>query len=587
MKKTKNYYYVVIALKFIFLTNISFGQEFDKWAWNQELKAHTYKQKIKNVYNGNAYYTWIAKKINPILLTKSTEGKLMVESDNSWLWTNNNKSQAFRLELKIAFDNPDKRIKPHTKRDIKLKLETGKWLNDQEYKTKIYKEKIKNVYKGIRFVEIGDTEEKIKKGEMDIFEVIIIISQYEWILKEINPSLLPKSTNGKWKIYSDKLWVKTNENKTKAWSITLKIELKRLAQNFDDPNLVDKPILYVYSKEQINMDVKAIVPKGMITQWWPAGENNLTLLSDGINTTSKGKINWKNIKVLPYGEKTYLKKTNIKHQPWWHLARETDSCILQNKYVNLKNNNIENQNEKFLFYRGQGRYTKPIKVKLSDNENKLEIIKQKGKKSHNLSDLLVIKIKNGKALGHKINMKNVDKVNVDLTMTEANYYSVKHFKNKYKAIFKQMVYEDGLYEKEAEGMAEIWHETYFATDGIRVIYLLPKNTIDELIPLDIKYYKKDNKSKTKLANVERTIAVRLELMNKYNEKYVKQLIHQLKNGNKQVKNLAKKQLLNLDRFHMAILRRELKKFKNLSNPFIDEIRNIDKIYRKNNNPKKS
>jgi hypothetical protein len=48
-----------------------------------------------------------------------------------------------------------------------------------------------------------------------------------------------------------------------------------------------------------------------------------------------------------------------------------------------------------------------------------------------------------------------------------------------------MLVRQGLYEKEASAMVQTWKQSWFAEQGTRVLYIVPEQTTDELLPLTI------------------------------------------------------------------------------------------------------
>ena len=52
------------------------------------------------------------------------------------------------------------------------------------------------------------------------------------------------------------------------------------------------------------------------------------------------------------------------------------------------------------------------------------------------------------------------------------------------AISRELV-ESGLFEKEARAMVNTWRTSYLETDGIRVLYVLPRIWTDRFIPMKI------------------------------------------------------------------------------------------------------
>src|SRR5436305_7117845 len=53
-----------------------------------------------------------------------------------------------------------------------------------------------------------------------------------------------------------------------------------------------------------------------------------------------------------------------------------------------------------------------------------------------------------------------------------------------RAALVDMLTEAGLYPKEARAMVETWRDSWFE-EGMRVLYLVPRATIDALLPLSI------------------------------------------------------------------------------------------------------
>jgi hypothetical protein len=53
------------------------------------------------------------------------------------------------------------------------------------------------------------------------------------------------------------------------------------------------------------------------------------------------------------------------------------------------------------------------------------------------------------------------------------------------ALTARLLVEQGLYPKEAEAMVNTWRQSYFESDGLRVLYPLPRAQTDWLLPLSV------------------------------------------------------------------------------------------------------
>ena len=54
-----------------------------------------------------------------------------------------------------------------------------------------------------------------------------------------------------------------------------------------------------------------------------------------------------------------------------------------------------------------------------------------------------------------------------------------------KQAVAQSLIEAGLYQKEALAMVNTWERSYFRTDGLRLLYILPRKDVDSAIPIHI------------------------------------------------------------------------------------------------------
>ena len=56
---------------------------------------------------------------------------------------------------------------------------------------------------------------------------------------------------------------------------------------------------------------------------------------------------------------------------------------------------------------------------------------------------------------------------------------------------QKMLMDAGLYRKEADAMMQTWWASYFETPGLRVFWIVPRATVDEILPLKVSPTPKD------------------------------------------------------------------------------------------------
>ena len=166
-----------------------------------------------------------------------------------------------------------------------------------------------------------------------------------------------------------------------------------------------------------------------------------------------------------------------------HRARSTP-CHLQRQ-------------ERFIFYRGIGRFDMPIRTK-STSGDRFTISNESDEE---IPAVFVLHVsEHGGTVRNLGTLPGGGSVVASPTPKEmplANYEEEAHRQ------VKEALVASGLYEDEALAMVNTWRRSYFKTPGTRVLYIAPRSWTDELLPLRI--------SPTPTETV-RTLVGRIEVM---------------------------------------------------------------------------
>lgn len=231
---------------------------------------------------------------------------------------------------------------------------------------------------------------------------------------------------------------------------------------------METPVIYFYSPNEMEVDVAVSFPDGIITEWYPqAGLVNGHFGPDSRILRGNG-ISWGNIKLVPGGKNDFLRETAMSH---YYPARETDATPIQ--VCNVDKSRVER--EKFLFYRGLGNFNLPLQVKLEGSRLKLATV-YKNFLAVAPTDLLVFENRGGK-IGFRVISAVTEETSVERPTLEADLDSV-------LTQLQKTLVAQGLYEKEAKAMIATWRDSWFE-EGLRIFYILPRQTTDEILPLDI------------------------------------------------------------------------------------------------------
>src|SRR5258708_1294744 len=151
----------------------------------------------------------------------------------------------------------------------------------------------------------------------------------------------------------------------------------------------------------------------------------------------------------------------------YFAARETDSAPIQVCSTDGK----PAQQEKFLFYRGVGTFDLPLSVKLDGDKLWL-----KNLSTNKMARLIVFENPGGK-IGYRMLDSFPGEMTSERPTLDANIELL-------ISDLKQTLVAAGLYEKEAEAMIKTWRSSWFE-EGMRVFYVLPRETTDTVLPIDI------------------------------------------------------------------------------------------------------
>ena len=278
---------------------------------------------------------------------------------------------------------------------------------------------------------------------------------------------------------------------------------------------METPVIYFYSNNEMDVSVKIDFPKGKITEWYPQAR------------VVRAGINWGRFKVQPGAPLNLPADYSPSH---YFAARETDSALVQVCSTDGK----PPQQEKFLFYRGVGTFDLPLSVKLADDKVVLKNVSKQ-----QIARLIVFANRGGKIgyrvldafMGETTSERPTLDGNIDLLISD----------------LKQILVAAGLYEKEADAMIKTWRTSWFE-DGMRVFYVLPRETTDTVLPIDID---------PKPTQMVRVLVGRAEVITPEMEKSVQRQVSMLADPSSRVREEAMLAIRKYGRFSEPILKRIL------------------------------
>jgi hypothetical protein len=209
---------------------------------------------------------------------------------------------------------------------------------------------------------------------------------------------------------------------------------------------METPVDYFYTQTPSRLSVHVDFPDGSITEWYPKA----------IQTNQS--IDWTDLNVLPDAN---LVLPSSKGASRYYAARATDSVELQSG----------DENEKVLFYRGMGNFKVPLEPVSQGNGVVL-----RNNSAETIPLAILFENQNGR-IGYRITRNLRDSASLQAPDLNASF---ENLRNDLTAALEQ----SGLYPKEAAAMVETWRDSWFES-GMRAIYLMPRATIDKVLPLKV------------------------------------------------------------------------------------------------------
>lgn len=270
-----------------------------------------------------------------------------------------------------------------------------------------------------------------------------------------------------------------------SWdALSCKNDLPRFVNNFGSRGFkwrlqgtvrMETPVLYFYSPREMDAQVKVGFPEGMITEWYPNADyqvfqknaadgtvHRLPTNLNGIDTTMRslsGAIEWKNVKVRPGATPILPTESAPSH---YYAARATDAAPIT----------VDGQHEKFLFYRGVGRF--PVPLTASVAADRKIVVENRSQQA----PPVVILFENRQG---RIGYRTAGRFEKTLALDPP---ALNGSLSQLRSDLEAALVTQGLFPKEARAMLDTWQDSWFE-EGSRLIYLVPSSEVEAMLPLQI------------------------------------------------------------------------------------------------------
>jgi hypothetical protein len=228
---------------------------------------------------------------------------------------------------------------------------------------------------------------------------------------------------------------------------------------------METPVLYFYAPRETVVNVAVRFRSGVITEWFPRA---VVTPANAPALTDSQTIAWRNVKIVPGAAEDFPVEIGSSH---YYAARRTAAAPLMSG----------SEREKFLFYRGVGRFL-PAIVATVDAAGNVAVDPPSRRRRYGeagtpgdqpIDDIILFSNDRGR-IAYQVRHTTDDQVSVEPEVVGQEPTSE----------LERLLLEHGLYPDEARAMLDTWRDSWFE-DGTRLIYIVPRSEIETILPLQI------------------------------------------------------------------------------------------------------
>lgn len=262
---------------------------------------------------------------------------------------------------------------------------------------------------------------------------------------------------------------------------------------------METPVTYFYTDRERTVQASVEFPQGLLTEFYPPVASmgpNPQLQQPETPRLANGKLDWGSIHLIPTSAMAPSLQ-DARTNKWlqelicqrilphdgeapnhYYHARETDSALV---HVHVPKSEefpfrMESDHvEKFLFYRGVGRFDQPLKVTVDEDGS----VRVTNSCKQAIRSLIRVTISDQGLMVSVLDQVGAGQT-VDFAVAERPVNA-----EELQGIMVNALVGERLYPREAVAMAKTWADSWFAEEGTRIFYMVPQETTDQLLPLKI------------------------------------------------------------------------------------------------------
>ena len=308
----------------------------------------------------------------------------------------------------------------------------------------------------------------------------------------------------------------------------------------------ETPVIYFYTAKAQNVRVAVRFPQGLWTQWYPSAAGVFPKFGamPTPDTLRDGRIVW-NASILPAGRGADPAVPATSADALWNFARQVDAAFVRTVNPAMQGPAAA-ETERFLFYRGLG--ASPLPIRFSAEAGGTLTSPGEGEGGVGIRHVFLIRVEGGKAAYTYGPALNPGESIRGAIPSLAGARPVAEVADRIADDLAARLAESGLYPKEARAMVNTWRSSYFQSEGVRALFVMPQGWTDEFIPIEVRPKPKE---------LVRVMVGRLELLTTERERLAEAAVADLASPDSARRQAAFATLQAQGRYVEPIVRRVL------------------------------
>lgn len=250
---------------------------------------------------------------------------------------------------------------------------------------------------------------------------------------------------------------------------------------------METPVIYFYADEQMRAQVRVWFTNGLMTQFYPLPSTVYPRIAAARRqlvdmTQVRGSMLSWDVDILPRGTPLPAggpRVPEVGDDDPWHFARQTSANLVRTR-PDAKSK-AKPEVEHYLFYRGLGRWQPELEAGALRGGR----LRFHNRMPHGIPFCMALQL--GEQGGRfVVGAPLGGHATATFALAAGGWHGDRErFARRVGAVVLAALVEQGLYVDEARAMVATWSRSWFQSDGTRVIYLLPRPVVDQVLPLSL------------------------------------------------------------------------------------------------------